>query len=135
MNIYYADFNKCIGYNCYNKSKPFYLLSDVIVIIEENKKKIYLKLPKGFQSDGCTIWKPFRLILGCQHTPEYVIGSIIHDYIINNPKTVKYKRNLSSRILLNCWIKEGVNPVKAYIMYLCVDFYQWARNFFVTRWI
>lgn len=130
MNIYYANFNKSIGYDTQCKSKPFYLLNSMNIIIEENNKKIYIKIPKGFQSDGCTIWKPFRLILGCQHTPEYVIPSIMHDYILDNPEIIKNNRNLSSRILLNALIQEGVNPIKAYIMYLCVDFYQFCKPIF-----
>jgi hypothetical protein len=135
MNIYYADFNKAIGYNYYNEAKPFYMLNDFIVIIERHKSRKYLKIPKNYSSDGCTIWKPFRFILGCPHTPRYIPASIIHDYILDNPAVIKFNRRFASEVFFHTLIKEGVNPFKASIMFLAVDFWQWLKNLFVEKWI
>lgn len=135
MEIYYADFNKTIGYDCSNDKKPFYMLNDFVVIIQNNKRKFYMMIKKGFTSDGCTIWKPFRFLLGCPHTPKYLPASIIHDWILDHPEVVKYDRKTASAIFFYALLKEGVCPVQAVIMYIAVDLWQWVKNFFVEKWV
>ena len=135
MEVYYADINRAIGYNCYDEKKPFYMLDDFIVIIQKNKSRIYLKIPKDFKSDGCTIWKPFRILLGCPHSPKYLPASIIHDYIVDNPDVIRYDRKTASDIFLNVLLKEGVCPVQAVIMYCAVELWQSLKNIFIERWV
>ena len=73
-------------------------------------------------------------MLGCPHTPEYLPARLIHDYVLNNPETVIHNRNLSSRIFKQVLLNEGVNKVKAEIMYLTVDIVQWVKNFKTGKW-
>lgn len=135
MQVNYTSFDKAVGYNCKNKKKPFYLLYAVYVIVSYANKKIYLKLDDAnFTSDGCTLWKIFWLILGCPHSPEYLPASLIHDWILEHPETVHYNRKLASRIFKTVLLNEGVNPLKAQIMYLAVDFWQWLKNFRMRKW-
>ena len=135
MQINYTKFDKAIGYNCKNKKKPFYLIKPIFVIVSYVNKKLYLRLDDpNFTSDGCTLWKIFWLILGCPHSPEYLPASIIHDWILEYPETVHYKRELASRIFKAVLLNEGVSPLKAQIMYLAVDIWQWLKNFRTRKW-
>lgn len=135
MEVNYTSFDKAIGYNCNNTKKPFYLLEPIIVIVSYAKsKRKYLKLETGFISDGCTLWKIFWLILGCPHCPEFVPASIIHDWILENPHVVNYNRKFSSRIFKTVLLTTGVNPIKAQIMYLAVEFWQSFTNLWRKRW-
>lgn len=136
MDVNFTSFNKAIGYNCSNREKPFYLLEQIIVIVTyANNKRKYFKLDdRNFTSDGCTLWKIFWLILGCPHKPEYLPASIIHDWILENPGIVNHNRKFSSRIFMAVLLKTGVNPIKAQIMYLAVEFWQWLTNLWRKKW-
>lgn len=134
MQVNYTSFDRAVGYNCKNKKKPFYLIYAVYVIVRD-KDKLCFKLddPK-FTSDGCTLWKIFWLILGCPHSPEYLPASIIHDWVLEHPETVHYNRKLASRIFKIVLLNEGVNPLKAQIMYLAVDIWQAVKNVVIRKW-
>ena len=134
MEINYI-LDKEIGYNYLNKKKPFRILRGAPIRVCIGKKKIYFMIPAGFSSDGCSIPKVFRFLLGCPHTPQYVPASIIHDYILDHPDIVRYDRKTASEIFFNTLLKEGVCRVQAVIMYLAVDLWQWVKNFFVEKWV
>ena len=134
MQVNYTKFDKAIGYNCKNKKKPFYLLYAVYVIVRDEDKFCFKLDDANFTSDGCTLWKIFWLILGCPHSPEYLPASIIHDWILEHPETVHYNRKLASRIFKTVLLNEGVSPLKAQIMYIAVDFWQWLKNFRTRKW-
>ena len=135
MQINYTKFDKAIGYNYKNPKKPFYLIQPIFVIVSYANKKLYLRLDDAnFTSDGCTLWKIFWLILGCPHSPEYLPASIIHDWILEHQETVHYNRKLASRIFKAVLLNDGVSPLKAQIMYIAVDFWQWLKNFRTRKW-
>ena len=134
IEVNYTDFAPVIGYNYRNKEKPYYLMQHIIVIVRDAAQTYYIKLDKGFTSDGCTIPRFLWNMLGCPHTPEYLPASLIHDYVLNNPETVIHNRNLSSRVFKQVLLNEGVNKVKAEIMYLTVDIVQWVKNFKTGKW-
>lgn len=134
MQVNYTNFDNAVGYNCKNKKKPFYLLVPIYVIICYGGKKLYFKLEEGFTSDGCTIPYIFRWIIGCQHTPEYIPASLIHDWILQHPQTVHRNRKLSSLILKTALLNEGVKPLKAQLMYLAAELCQWWKNFKIRKW-
>lgn len=134
MRVRYNGLEKSIGYNPKCLSKPFYLTEKCCVNINEPTLYIWIVLPKDFKSDGCTIPFLFRLILGCPHTPKYVIASLIHDWIVENPKTIGYNRNLASRVFYTVLLQEGVNKLTAFVMYLGVDIWQAIKNVFIKNW-
>ena len=134
MQVNYTSFEKAVGYNCKNPEKSFYLTDPVFVIVSYANKKIWLKIPRNFRSDGCTIPKGFRWLMGCSHTGKYLPASIIHDYILEHPQIVHYNRKLASRIFRTVLLNEGVSPLKAQIMYLAVDIWQWLKNFKIRKW-
>lgn len=134
MRIYY-DFRTDIGFDYKQNKKPFTLLKRVFIRIEKEKRVQWLTIPQGFNSDGCSIPKLFRFLLGCPHTPKYVPASIIHDYIIANPHLVDYDRERASLIFFHALINEGVHPVKAALMFLGVDIWQAISNLWTERWV
>ena len=134
IEVNYTDFAPVTGYNYRNREKPYYLMQHIIVIVRVDTQTYYIKLDKGFTSDGCTMPRFLWNILGCPHTPEYLPASLIHDYVLNNPEMVIHNRNLSSRIFKQVLLNEGVNKIKAEIMYLTVDIVQWLKNFKTGKW-
>lgn len=135
MDVNFTSFDKNIGFNCNNRNRPFYLLNSIIVIVSyADTKRKYLRIQESFTSDGCTLWKIFWLILGCPHKSEYLPASIIHDWILEHPETVNYNRKFSSQIFKTVLLKTGVNPVKAQIMYLAVEFWQNLTNIWRKKW-
>lgn len=127
--------DKEIGYNYINEKKPFRILRGAPVRVSKGKKKIYFMIPAGFSSDGCSIPKVFRFLLGCPHTPKYVPASIIHDYILEHPEVVKYNLKTASEVFFSALLKEGVCPVQAVIMFSAVHLWQSVKNYFEEKWI
>ena len=134
IEVNYTDFAQVVGYNYRNREKPYYLIQHIIVIVRVDTQTYYIKLDKGFTSDGCTVPYIFRWIIGCQHTPEYLPASLIHDWLLCHPQSIERNRNLSSRIFRQVLLNEGVNKIKAEIMYLTVDIVQWVKNFKTRKW-
>ena len=134
MQVFYTDVSRIVGYNYKKSEKPFYLSDPVFVIVEYANKRIRLKIPRGFESDGCTIPKGFRWLMGCPHTGVYLPASIIHDYILEHSEIVHYNRKLASRIFKTALLNEGVSPLKAQVMYFAVDLWQWLKNFKAGKW-
>lgn len=134
MEVFYTDFSKTVGFNYKNVSKPFYLLTHMYFLVKYANKRIIEKIPAGFESDGTTLLKILFFLLGCSHNPQYLPAAIIHDWTVTNPKCVHYNRKLSSRILRQALLNEGVPYWKAQLMYLGVEGWQWLRNYFVRRW-
>ena len=132
--VNYTDISSITGYNYRNRKEPYYLMQHIIAIVRTETQTYYIKPDKGFTSDGCTIPRFLWNLLGCPHTPEYLPASLIHDYVLNHPETVNYNRNLSSRIFKQVLLNEGINKIKAEIMYLAVDIVQWLKNFRTRKW-
>lgn len=123
INSNYSDFTESIGYN-HKSNKPFYLIKNVYINIISKGFTRHFVIKKGFTSDGCTIPYIFRWLLGCKHNGQYLPASIIHDFLLQNKGIVGNSRILSSRIFRQTLLQEGVNPIKAQIMYLGVEFWQ-----------
>ena len=134
MEICY-NFDHEIEYNCKDRKKPFRIVRGVVVSFTQGVKAKPFMIPKGFTSDGCSIPKPLRFLLGCPHTPEYVPASIIHDYLLEKPEIVRYDRKTASEIFFHALLKEGVSPVQAVIMYLAVDLWQAVKNLWTEKWV
>lgn len=122
--IEYDDFELLYQYK---KQKCFYnLKSNVVKVKVEGFARSFV-LPNGFQSDGCTIPKIFRFILGCNHNGEYIAASLIHDFLLEHDEIIP-KRKLVSQTFKTALLKEGVNPIKADLMYFAVELWQFLKG-------
>lgn len=123
MRVIYPDISEVIGYNPHRPDKPFWMQSgfNFIVVFSPSVRRAY-HVPLKFQSDGCSLkhWL-LRLFFGCQHTPEYLIASIVHDYFCNNKHIIP--RQEASLVFRHVLIREGVSKKKANWMYTGVEFY------------
>lgn len=133
MRVYY-DFEHNIEYN-YKLKKPLVLTKKCFVKIERGLGVRWLVIPSGFASDGCSIPKIFRPIIGEPLTLEFIPAAIIHDYLVEHPQEVNYDRYRASLIFFHALINEGVCPVKAALMFLGVEIWQAISNLWEDRWI
>ena len=133
MQVNYTQLTDKIGFN-YVDSRPLYLLDSVFVIAQDEDGRYRFKIHKGFKSDGCTIPKIFWSIIGCPHTNKYIPASIVHDFILQNPKVVNFNRKKSSEILYRLLINEGVSKFKARLFYYIVEIHQAVNNPKTKRW-
>ena len=124
--IEYDDFELLYQYK---KQKCFFNLKSNVVKVQIEGFTRSFVLPNGFQSDGCTIPKIFRFIFGCNHKGEYLPPALIHDFLIEHDEIIP-KRKLVSQTFKAALLKEGVNPIKANLMYFAVEL--WQR--FIKRW-
>lgn len=134
MQVRFTNPENLIRFNPHEIVKPFFLTNRLIVNIVELSFNLWVVVPLGFKSDGCSIPWVFRLLLGCKHNPKYVVASIIHDYIVENPQVVDYNRKLSSQIFYNVLLKEKVNKYLAYVLYLGVEIGQIYNTIFKGKW-
>ena len=118
--IEYDDFELLYQYK---KQKCFFNLKSNVVKVQIEGFARSFVLPNGFQSDGCTIPKIFRFILGCNHTGKYVAASLIHDFLLEHDEIIP-NRKLVSQAFKAALLKEGVNPIKANLMYFAVELWQ-----------
>lgn len=122
--IEYDDFELLYQYK---KQKCFYnLKSNVVKVKVEGFARSFV-LPNGFQSDGCTIPKIFRFILGCNHKGEYLPASLIHDFLLEHDEIIP-KRKLVNQTFKAALLKEGVCPIKANLMYFAVELWQLLKG-------
>jgi hypothetical protein len=124
MRVIYPDISTIIGFNPHNPEKPFWMQRgfNFLVYFDDGSKRVY-RIPSGFESDGCTLkWKLLRLVFGCPHTPEYLIGSITHDWFCCNRHLID--RASASEIMYILFIREGVPEKKAKTMKLGVELFQ-----------
>ena len=159
MKIYYTDFNKSIQFK-YKEKYPIQLTNSIIVIADfgksersgtrlgescvepveppksktvEGDKRLRFKIPHCFKSDGCSIPFPFWGIIGHPLTGKYIPASVIHDYILANPKIVNRNLKLSTDIFYAVLLNEGVNKLTADIMRFFVYWYQ--RIIRRSKWV
>ena len=131
IDVDISEVVKVIGYDVTNNKKPFYLTKEVFVIIETADDTIGFTIPKGYTWDGATIKSRLaQLIIGCPHEPEFVVPSLIHDYLLDNKAIIQYNRKLSSDILEASLEDFGVAKLKIKAMVSLVDIYQkyWRKN-------
>ena len=125
IDIYIPEIRDYISYDVTNNIRPFYLNHDAFVSIETYNDAFNFTIPKGYHWDGCTIKTRFlQFVIGCSHTPEFVIASLLHDYILDNKELVGYDRELSSDIFETALINSGVGKIKAKVMRDVMNFYQ-----------
>ena len=122
MKVILPDISKIIGYNPHNPSEPFWMQRGFNFSICTDAEKTF-HIPLGFESDGCTIkFKLLRLFFGCPHEPEYLIGSIIHDYFCKNRYLID--RQTASDTWEYILLQEGAKPEKVRFMKFWMNLYQ-----------
>lgn len=127
FKVVVPDISELLGYNFKKSKAPLYLMRGFTFIVYSNRhsKKIF-SIPEKFSYDGCTIPKIFWFIIGCPHTPEFIVAALIHDYFCKDKSLID--RKTASRCLLYLLLANGVPKWKAYPMYYLVEIYQKYYN-------
>lgn len=83
---------------------------------------IEVPIPRGFQSDGPTLVFITRLFIT---TKEFLLGAkaaLIHDYMCKHKR--KFSRKISSKMLRDQWVEDGLHPIKGFFLYILVELFQ-----------
>ena len=117
------------------KKNPFELYNSVEVFIETTKRKFSFIIFNGYTWNGADIPRFFWRIIGSRTDNDFLIASMIHDYLLefksyvmaeilkNDMKKGEYRR-LTSLIFRHVIKEQGTNVIKANIMSWCVDVFQ-----------
>ena len=118
-----------------NKKKyPFKLHNSLTVCVQTDKRNFSFTIPKKFTWNGADIPRVLWRIIGSRTDNQFLLGSMIHDYLLNNKYymmsevlegiTPNEYRRLTSLIFRECIKKNGTNKIKANIMSFFVDCFQ-----------
>lgn len=105
---------------------PFECSNGLIVTVFDRKnfKKYTLNIPKKFRWNGSDIPKLFWNIIGSQHEPQYLVASMLHDFVCSNHYVIDCNRELSTRIFKDCLLEANVPKWKVNLMCFFVDLFQ-----------
>lgn len=118
---------------------PFKLHNTIIVTIITTVREFSFEIYNGYTWNGADIPKFFYRIIGSRTSNEFLVASMIHDYmlefkvfilnsVLKNKMTVNEYRRLTSLIFREKIKSQGTPVIKANIMSWCVDVFQHYCN-------
>jgi len=121
------------------KAFPFELFNTITVTIITDFREFSYDIYNGYYWNGADIPRVFWRIIGSRTSNEFLIASLLHDYMLQfkkymikevfeNQITVDEYRRLTSLIFREKLKHQGVNTIKANIMSWCVDVFQHYGN-------
>lgn len=96
------------------------LLYGITIIWTKNGKERSLVIPKNSLSDGSSIPKGFRWLIGEPFHPKFCRAAWYHDYMVYNTEISVNEMSEIFRMLL---LEDGVSPFKARIKKMAVRGY------------
>ena len=122
------------------KKYPFELHNSIDVIVITNKCSFGFTIYNGYVWNGADIPRLFWWSVGSRTDNEYLIASMIHDYllefkeyiyneILERSISIKEYRRLTSLIFRHILKEQGTNTIKANIMSWVVQVFQATVNF------
>lgn len=114
---------------------PYELLNNVEITVKTNKRDFSFKIYRGYVWDGATIPKIFWSIVGASTSNDFLIPSLVHDYLLEFKPYIAHSilhyglnskeyRELTTNIFEDLLLGQGVNKAKAKVMAMLVDIYQ-----------
>lgn len=85
-----------------------------------------INVPKGFIFDGVTIPAPFTMLFSNKDLRQGIKAACFHDFMCKNKD--KWKRKEATDILIELWLKSGLNKFKAKIAKNSVNIYHWLKG-------
>ena len=118
---------------------PFELFCTVTVTITTTFREFSFDVYNGYTWNGADIPKFFYRIIGSRTSNEFLIASMLHDYllqfkrfmiyeVLKNQITISEYRRLTSLIFREKLKHQGVNTSKANVMAWAVDVFQHYLN-------
>jgi len=103
---------------------PFKLKEQVVMDIFYKDKHYILDFEKGFIWNGANIPTSLWGIVGSNANPAFLLPSMAHDKLCNEPNLIERNRLLSSLVFKELLLACGVSKFKANMMFFFVDNYQ-----------
>lgn len=104
--------------------KPYLNKVTCMFTVYYNNEQYVIRCAKGYDWDGASIPFGFRWIIGAKGSPQFLVPSMVHDKLCENPHFIKNDRYLSSLIFRELLIAYKVNKFKANVMFHAVDNFQ-----------
>lgn len=102
-----------------------------------NKKDLYVELtdipmniaytftiPKNYAYDGATIPRIFWRLIGSKTDPDFLIPSLIHDYLCTHHECVDDRRYFADKVFERLLYVSGVPAFNRWLMFHSVDNWQ-----------
>lgn len=116
------------------KDYPFKLYNSLAVCVQTTKRNFSFTIQRGFTWNGADIPPFLWLFTGSRTSNEFLIGSMLHDYLLNNKYYMMNEviegilpneyRRLTSLIFREILKANGTIELKANIMSFFVDCWQ-----------
>lgn len=108
------------------KKYPFVCINSInIAVFDHKETKVYkFTIPNGYKWDGATINRLFWRLIGSNTDNNFLIASMLHDYMCTEKSSVDFNRSLSTNIFNACLKVAKVNPIKRFLMKNSVAMYQ-----------
>jgi hypothetical protein len=114
---------------------PFELHNTILVTVVTTYRTFSFNIYNGYTWNGADIPKFFYRVIGSRTSNEFLIASMLHDYLLEfkkymlneilyNQLTVNEYRRLTSLIFREKIKSQGTPTIKANIMSWCVDVFQ-----------
>lgn len=100
------------------------------ITLKEMKYKGVI-VPKGFEFDGVTVKAPFTFLFSNRDLRRGIKASCFHDYMCKHKEN--YSRTFATDLLVELWKKNGLNPIKAWIVKESVNIYQLFKGGWLTK--
>ena len=85
-----------------------------------------ITLPKGFEFDGVTVKVPFTLLFSNKDLRQGIRASCFHDWMCRHKN--EYSHEYATKVLVDIWKEDGLEPFKAWFVKVCVNAYQWLKG-------
>lgn len=85
-----------------------------------------IKVPRGYVFDGVTVRAPFTFLFSNKDLRQGIRASCFHDWLCAHKS--EYSRTYATNMLVDLWKQDGLNPIKAWIVKISVNFYQWLKG-------
>lgn len=117
------------------KKYPFELHNTISITVKTSLREFSFQIFNGYTWNGADIPRFFWRIIGSRTDNDFLIASMLHDYLLEFKKYVikeilkneimpKEYRRLTSLIFRHVIKEQGTGTVKANIMSWCVDIFQ-----------
>lgn len=85
-----------------------------------------IKVPRGYVFDGVTARAPFTFIFSTKDLRQGIRASCFHDWLCEHRS--QYTRKYATKVLVDLWRKDGLGSIKAKIVSVCVNVYQFFKG-------
>ena len=107
-------------------NKLYFAVDGINYITLRKIKYKDITIPKGYIFDGVTIKAPLTMLFSNKDLKQGIYASCVHDWICQHKED--YYRKDATDILVKIWQEWGLEPVKAFIVKISVNIFQFFKG-------